>query len=141
MKVEISNGELLDKVSILEIKLKNITNEEKLVNIKNEFKILKPLAVNLFNSDEGGILSHYRHLIEINSELWKIEDDIRECEKNNDFGPKFIELARNVYITNDKRCDVKKLINITTGSKLVEEKSYEDYTNEDDEFNIITQSH
>tara|TARA_B110000977_G_scaffold196830_1_gene278023 strand:- start:132 stop:557 length:426 start_codon:yes stop_codon:yes gene_type:complete len=141
MKVEISNGELLDKVSILEIKLKNITNEEKLVNIKNEFKILKPLAINLFNSDEGGILSHYRYLIEINSELWKIEDDIRECEKNNDFGPKFIELARNVYITNDKRCDVKKLINITTGSKLVEEKSYEDYTNEDDEFNIITQSH
>ena len=66
-------------------------------------------------------------LADINSQLWKIEDDIRECEKNKDFGEKFVELARAVYITNDKRCEVKKIINIVTGSELVEEKGYQNY--------------
>ena len=128
MKVEVSNGELLDKVSILEIKLRNITDEEKLVNIQNEFNELEPLAKHLFESDEGQLHDHYHELIEINSELWDIEDDIRECERNKDFGEKFIKLARAVYITNDKRCEVKKIINISTGSKLVEEKGYEEYS-------------
>lgn len=128
MKIEVSNGELLDKLTILEIKIKNIKDTNKLVNIYKEFNELNPLAKQLFENNEGQLQNHYTHLKEINSELWKIEDDIRECERNKDFGKKFIELARAVYITNDKRCDVKKLINLSTGSKLVEEKGYEEYS-------------
>tara|TARA_R110001592_G_scaffold7161_8_gene40377 strand:- start:4316 stop:4699 length:384 start_codon:yes stop_codon:yes gene_type:complete len=127
MKVEVSNGELLDKLSILEIKLKNITDEEKLVNIQNEFDVLNPLAEDIFDNNDSDLQNHYLELENINSQLWKIEDDIRECERNKDFGEKFVELARDVYITNDKRCEVKKIINISTGSELVEEKGYEEY--------------
>ena len=127
MKVEVSNGELLDKLSILEIKLKNITDEEKLVNIQNEFDVLNPLAEDIFDNNDSDLQNHYLELENINSQLWKIEDDIRECERNKDFGEKFEELARDVYITNDKRCEVKKIINISTGSELVEEKGYEEY--------------
>ena len=127
MKVEVSNGELLDKLSILEIKLKNITDEEKLVNIQNEFDVLNPLAEDIFDNNDSDLQNHYLELENINSQLWKIEDDIRECERNKDFGEKFVGLARDVYITNDKRCEVKKIINISTGSELVEEKGYEEY--------------
>ena len=127
MKVEVSNGELLDKLSILEIKLMNITDEEKLVNIQNEFNELEPLAKHLFENNEGQLQNHYNTLVKINSALWDIEDNIRECERNKDFGEKFIKLARAVYITNDERCEVKKIINVSTGSKLVEEKGYEEY--------------
>lgn len=127
MKVEVSNGELLDKLTILEIKLKNITDKEKLVNIQNEVNILNPLAKGLFERYNSDLQYHYLHLADINAQLWQIEDDIRECERNKDFSDKFIELARAVYITNDKRCEVKKNINIVTGSELVEEKGYEKY--------------
>ena len=127
MKVEVSNGELLDKLSILELKLKNIKDNKKLINIKNEHGGLTPLCNNLFNNYGNELRSLYAKLSEINAELWKIEDDIRECERNKDFGDEFVRLARAVYFTNDKRSDVKKSINLLTESGFVEEKSYEDY--------------
>ena len=127
MKVEVSNGELLDKLSILELKLKNIKDDKKLINIKNEHGGLSPLCNNLFNNYGNELRSLYANLSEINAELWKIEDDIRECERNKDFGDEFVRLARAVYFTNDKRSDVKKSINLLTESGFVEEKSYEDY--------------
>ena len=127
MKVEVSNGELLDKLSILELKLKNIKDDKKLINIKNEHGGLSPLCNNLFDNYGNELRSLYAKLSEINAELWKIEDDIRECERNKDFGDEFIRLARAVYFTNDKRSDVKQSINLLTESGFVEEKSYEDY--------------
>ena len=127
MKVEVSNGELLDKLSILELKLINIKEDKKLINIKNEHGGLSPLCNNLFNNYGNELRSLYAKLSEINAELWKIEDDIRECERNKDFGDEFVRLARAVYFTNDKRSDVKKSINLLTESGFVEEKSYEDY--------------
>ena len=127
MKVEVSNGELLDKLSILELKLKNIKDDKKLINIKNGHGGLSPLCNNLFNNYGNELRSLYAKLSEINAELWKIEDDIRECERNKDFGDEFVRLARAVYFTNDKRSDVKKSINLLTESGFVEEKSYEDY--------------
>ena len=127
MKVEVSNGELLDKLSILELKLSNIKDDKKLINIKNEYSGLHPLCDNLFTHYGGALKELYSNLSKINEELWKIEDDIRECERNKDFGDEFIALARAVYFTNDKRSDVKKSINLLTGSGFVEEKSYEDY--------------
>jgi hypothetical protein len=127
MKVEVSNGELLDKLTILELKMSNISDDKKLINVRKEFNELKPLAKLLFEKFKDELLSKYKELALINSQLWKIEDDIRECEKNKNFGEKFVELARAVYFTNDKRSDVKKQINILTGSGFIEEKSYEDY--------------
>ena len=127
MKVEVSNGELLDKQSILELKLKNIKDNKKLINIKNEHGGLSPLCNNLFDNYGNELRSLYAKLSEINAELWKIEDDIRECERNKDFGDEFVQLATAVYFTNDKRSDVKKSINLITESGFVEEKSYEDY--------------
>ena len=127
MKVEVSNGELLDKISILELKLLKIEDEEKLVNIKKEFETLNPLAVELFEKFGGELQNHYLELAEINGQLWDIEDWIRDCEREKRFDEEFIQLARSVYVTNDKRSEVKKIINILTGSGLVEEKSYKDY--------------
>ena len=127
MKVEISNGELLDKISILELKLLKIEDEEKLINIKKEFETLNPLVVDLFMGYDGQLQNHYLELAKINGELWDIEDWIRDCEREKRFDKEFVELARSVYITNDKRCEVKKLINILTSSGLVEEKSYKEY--------------
>ena len=127
MKVEVSNGELLDKLTILELKMSNISDDKKLINVKKEYNELNPLAKLLFEKFKDELLIKYKELALINSQLWKIEDDIRECEKNKNFGEKFVELARAVYFTNDKRSDVKKQINILTGSGFIEEKSYEDY--------------
>ena len=127
MKVEVSNGELLDKLTILELKLTNITNVQKLSNIQKEHDELSPLADQLFDSYGEELKKLYKQLAEINSELWTIEDHIRECERNKDFGPDFVRLARAVYFTNDKRSQIKKSINLLTGSGFVEEKSYEDY--------------
>lgn len=129
MLIEISNGELLDKLTILEIKLAEIKDEAKLVNIQKEFDTLNPLAKELFDNNDGQLQNHYLELASINSQLWDIEDRIRECEKAKRFDKEFIELARSVYITNDKRSEIKKIINVTTGSNLVEEKSYEEYQN------------
>ena len=127
MKVEVSNGELLDKLTILELKLSNISDVEKLTNIQKEHDELNPLAGQLFDSYGEELKNLYKQLAEINSELWTIEDDIRECERNKDFGSDFVSLARAVYFTNDKRSEIKKSINLLTGSGFVEEKSYEDY--------------
>ena len=127
MKVEVSNGELLDKLTILELKLSNISDVKKLTNIQKEHDELNPLAGQLFDSYGEELKNLYKQLAEINSELWTIEDDIRECERNKDFGSDFVSLARAVYFTNDKRSDVKKAINLLTNSGFVEEKSYEDY--------------
>ena len=127
MLVEISNGELLDKISILELKMLKIEDEEKLVNVHKEFDTLSPLFVELFENHDGQLQNHYLELAKINGELWDIEDWIRDCEREKRFDKEFVELARSVYITNDKRCEVKKLINILTSSGLVEEKSYKEY--------------
>ena len=127
MKVEVSNGELLDKLTILELKLSNIKDKQKLINVNKEHSELNPLALRLFEEYGNDLKRLYLELTAINTELWKIEDDIRECERNKDFGDQFISLARSVYFTNDKRSDVKKAINLLTGSGFIEEKSYEDY--------------
>ena len=127
MKVEVSNGELLDKLTILELKLSNITDKQKLINVNKEHSELNPLALRLFEEYGIDLKRLYLELTAINTELWKIEDDIRECERNKDFGDQFISLARSVYFTNDKRSDVKKAINLLTDSGFIEEKSYEDY--------------
>jgi len=127
MKVEISNGELLDKITILELKLDQIKDKEKLVNIQKEFDTLNPLCNELFKIYGGELQVHYLALAKINGQLWDIEDWIRDCEREKRFDKEFVELARSVYITNDKRCEVKKLINLMTSSGLVEEKSYKDY--------------
>ena len=105
----------------------NNINEKKLENVKKEHNELNPLAELLFANYGNKLSSLYNELAGINSQLWKIEDDIRECEKRKDFGDKFTELARAVYFTNDKRSDVKKSINLLTDSGFIEEKSYEDY--------------
>lgn len=127
MKVEISNGELLDKITILELKLDKIKDKEKLVNIQKEFNTLNPLCNELFKVYGGELQVHYLALAKINGQLWDTEDWIRDCEREKRFDEEFIQLARSVYVTNDQRSEVKKLINITTGSDLVEEKSYKDY--------------
>jgi len=126
VSVPISLGELLDKISILEIKNKKILNESKILNIKKELnslnKVLDELNINLSESN-----TLYNKLYKINLTLWEVEDSIRVLEKNEDFGEKFIELARAVYITNDQRFEVKNDINKLFNSEYVEEKSYEDY--------------
>jgi len=124
MKIEVSNGEIVDKLTIIEIKLDNIKNEAKLANLRAEFDVLDKAVQAII--DKNNPL--YLELLEINRRLWVIEDRIRELEKNRDFGHEFIEVARSVYFTNDRRSDVKRRINELTNSNLIEEKSYEDYS-------------
>ena len=124
--VEVSVGELLDKISILEIKSEKIKDPEKLNFINDEYKILKEqLNINIKNYSE--IESLYNSLKEINSKLWIIEDDKRLCEKNSDFGEKFIKLSRDVHFLNDERAKLKLEINNKTGSKIKEIKEYTKY--------------
>ena len=121
----ISVGELMDKISILKIKKKNIADETKLSFINQELHIL---LSTLNEAVQDNIINEYLDkLISVNSRLWKIEDDIRLCERNKKFDKRFIELARAVYITNDKRSDIKLAINNHFGSTLVEVKSYTKY--------------
>jgi hypothetical protein len=122
MQIEVSNGEILDKLSILEIKRTHIKDSEKLKNIEHEYSILKPLLEKILST--GHPL--YIKLFGINQKLWQIEDDIRVCERTGDFSAKFIELARSVYVINDARAAVKKEINLLTNSSVIEEKSYEE---------------
>ena len=121
----ISLGELVDKVSILIIKQKNITDETKLDHVKKELDFLQKTLMNYVQQEE--INNYLENLININSKLWNIEDDIRECERKKMFDQTFIDLARSVYFTNDERAKVKNDINKTFGSELVEVKSYEEY--------------
>ena len=123
---EISPGELIDKITILAIKLERIEAEEKLTNIRIEHQALSAARdAEIPASDEIASLS--AELKAINEELWGIEDQIRDCERDKDFGPVFIDLARAVYKTNDRRSEVKRKINDFLGSNLVEEKSYAPY--------------
>ena len=121
----ISLGELVDKISILIIKQKNITDETKLDHVKKELDFLQKTLMNYVKQEE--INNYLENLININSNVWNIEDDIRECERKKLFDQTFIDLARNVYFTNDERAKVKNDINKTFGSELVEVKSYEEY--------------
>ena len=121
----ISLGELVDKISILIIKQKNITDETKLDHVKKELDFLQKTLMNYVQQEE--INNYLENLININSKLWNIEDDIRECERKKLFDQSFIDLARSVYFTNDERAKVKNNINKTFGSELVEVKSYEEY--------------
>ncbi len=123
---EISAGELLDKLSILEIKLNKIKDPSFLQEVKKEYGILnKTKNDNISPSDEIDIL--YKNLKEINEKLWKIENEKRLCEKNSDFNDKFVQLARNVYIENDKRSKIKLEINKVLGSNIKEVKQYTEY--------------
>lgn len=126
VNLEISIGEFFDKVTILEIKKERISDAEKLVNINNELDALNDLLAKLpFSRDE--VAKEVAELKSINEELWVIEDDIRDKESQKSFDQEFIELARSVYFTNDRRSEVKRDINIKLGSDFVEEKSYEEY--------------
>jgi len=124
--VEVSVGELLDKISILEIKKEKIKDENKLKFINNEYKILKAELDKNIKSDEK-LEKFFQSLKEINSKLWVIEDDKRLCEKNSDFGEKFIKLSRDVHFLNDDRAKIKLEINNHTGSKIKEIKEYTNY--------------
>ena len=127
INIPISPGELVDKITILEIKKEFIKNDNKLKNINHEYDLLMQIYTTQISKTEG--LSELKNkLKEINLELWKIEDDIRDCEREKSFSDTFIELARSVYFTNDKRSKVKLQINLLLNSNLVEEKSYKDYS-------------
>ena len=128
IQAPISLGELIDKITILEIKAINITDSAKLKNVTHELDILNDKVANLLDSAGINKLAPLKaSLKNINQELWVIEDDIRDCELAKDFSDKFIQLARAVYFTNDKRAAVKKDINLAFGSELIEEKSYKNY--------------
>jgi len=127
MKVEISIGELLDKISILEIKLLNIQDSKKSANVYKELQTLNPYFQDLLDEYGIKIKDLYIKLSEINKTLWDIEDAIREKEALEEFTEEFVELARSVYIMNDQRAAVKKEINLLTKSELIEEKSYKNY--------------
>jgi len=126
VSLEISIGEFFDKLTILEIKKDRIKDAEKLVNINNELDWLNKLLVKQpFSRDD--VVKEVGDLKKVNEALWEIEDDIREQESQKSFGDRFIELARSVYIENDKRSKIKREINMKLGSDFVEEKSYEEY--------------
>ena len=124
--VEVAPGELIDKITILEIKLKHIKEEEKLVNVRLELETLVK-ARDLSISPTDALDSLGAELKSANEALWKIEDKIRESERKKEFNSDFVRLARSVYITNDKRAALKREINELLGSSLIEEKSYSSY--------------
>ncbi len=125
IKVPISPGELLDKITILEIKSENIEDKKKLANIETELKLLSQIWGN--TNPDSDLEALKQELKDNNKALWDIEDKIRIKESNKEFDHIFVELARSVYIQNDKRADTKKKINLKLGSMIVEEKSYADY--------------
>ena len=124
--VEVSVGELFDKISILEIKKDKIKDKEKLKYIVDEYNLLKEQMVNKVKHNEK-LSGLFDTLKDINSKLWVIEDDKRLCEKNSDFGEKFIKLSRDIHFLNDKRASIKLEINNQTGSKIKEIKEYTRY--------------
>jgi len=123
MKIEVSNGEIIDKLTILQIKLERIKDLSKLTNLQKEYDELIKVSSSIISTSD--LL--YKELYEVNCELWDIEDHIRDLERNKDFGKDFIETARAVYFKNDRRSVVKREINLKTLSGLIEEKSYEKY--------------
>jgi hypothetical protein len=122
MKIEISNGELLDKISILMIKSERIKDERKLVNINNELSELAPYLLEM-----ADFFEMFEALKKVNEAIWETEDGIREKERTQCFDKQFIDLARSVYMVNDERARLKKLINLQSGSLFIEEKAYSDY--------------
>ncbi|TBW55903.1 hypothetical protein EZI54_10725 [Marinobacter halodurans] len=124
--VPVSFGEVLDKITILEIKSERIEDAEKVRNVRLELDELSR-TWNDAVPDQSAIGELRQQLKAVNEALWEIEDDIRDQEAAQDFGPRFIELARAVYVTNDKRAAIKKEVNLALGSRFVEEKSYKDY--------------
>ncbi|MGB1735013.1 MAG: DUF6165 family protein [Schleiferiaceae bacterium] len=128
MKIEVSNGEVLDKYSILQIKSERITDPTALNNIRRELESLQPAVDTIRSLESTGTLHSLQdQLLEVNTSLWEVEDVLRGLEKSQDFGPSFVSAARSVYQLNDRRAAVKKEINLLTGSNLIEEKSYEKY--------------
>jgi len=126
LMIQVGLGELIDKVTILRIKSNKIKDPSKLVNVRNELETLES-ARTQYCADSNKFTELEDKLHAINLDLWQIEDDIRLCEANGDFGADFISLARSVYITNDKRAEVKMQINILDNSAIVEEKSYTEF--------------
>lgn len=119
ISIPVGLGELYDKISVLEIKSEKITDKEKLAYVNEELSALRETAKQFMVNP-----TLYAELKEVNSRLWDIEDAIRIEESKKDFGEKFIELARSVYVTNDRRAEIKKQINLASGSDIVEVKSY-----------------
>lgn len=124
MKIEVSNGEIIDKLSILAIKLEKISDIEKVRNIHTEWKQIQEDSKELLENLDP---RQYSSLLKVNYDLWDVEDKLRVLESKGIFKEEFIQLARSVYRLNDLRAEIKKQINITTNSSLVEEKSYEKY--------------
>ena len=125
VNIPVSLGELMDKISILKIKKKNIFDKNKLILISEELQLLEKTL--LISVKDKKIEKYLNKLVKINSELWKIEDDIRNFERKKQFDERFVDLARSVYFTNDRRSAIKLEINNYFGSKIIEVKSYEKY--------------
>ena len=123
MKIEVSNGEIIDKLTIIQIKLERISDTAKIVNLQKEYNELISSSSSIISTTDPLYIALY----EVNCELWDIEDRIRDLERKKDFGDEFISTARSVYFKNDKRSELKRVINIKTSSGLIEEKSYEKY--------------
>jgi hypothetical protein len=124
--IPVSWGELLDKITILQIKSERMTDPAKLANVRSELELLEKVR-DLQDAVPDGLAELVADLRTVNGMLWEIEDAIRDCEREQDFGERFIELARSVYFTNDRRADLKYRINRLAGSRVVEEKSYTPY--------------
>jgi hypothetical protein len=123
MKIEVSNGEIIDKLTIIQIKLERIKDKAKLVNLQREYDELVIVSSSIISTSDPLYIALYK----VNCELWDIEDQIRDFERNKNFSADFISTARAVYIKNDRRSELKREINIKTSSGLIEEKSYEKY--------------
>jgi len=123
MKIEVSNGEIIDKLTIIQIKLERIKDKAKLANLQKEYNELFEASSSIIGTSD----SLYKSLYDVNCELWDIEDHIRDLERKKDFWVDFISTARSVYVKNDRRSELKREINIKTSSGLIEEKSYEKY--------------
>lgn len=126
IRIPVPAGELFDKIAILEIKGERIADAAKLRNVRAQLKLLREICEREMRRS-AEIDRLYRALKAVNEELWEIEDDIRDCEREKDFGARFVTLARSVYRTNDKRADIKRRIDTALGSIIVEEKSYATY--------------
>ena len=127
IRVPVSPGEVLDKITILEIKSERMTDPAKLANVRTELSLLQETWARAVQADDM-VRELHTQLKEINEALWEIEDDIRDKERAKEFDQRFIELARSVYFTNDRRSEVKKKLNLHLGSQIIEEKSYQDYS-------------
>lgn len=123
MKIEVSNGEIIDKLTIIQIKLERINDKAKLENLKKEYEVLSTATETILSINDP----LYKALYNVNCELWDIEDHIRDLERSKNFGDDFVQTARAVYFKNDKRSEIKREINLKTSSGLFEEKSYEKY--------------